>query len=159
MVAFNSFARLPMLRWSVCSLMAPSSSAVPSDRRPPDGGRTAAASLPRRELASGGQRGPCSAGGRAGLPQVADGLGVGLTAVAARGHPHVVPQAAGGSGNGSDRVVHGTHCGRNDPAHVPMPRPTVASATAGPSPGGTVTGGHGVGVLDPRQGRRGGLTG
>src|SRR5918911_2705236 len=100
MVAFNSFARLPMLRWSVCSLMSPSSPAGRGDRRPPDGGRAAVVA---------------SAGGRAGLPQVADGPGVGVAAVAARGHPHVGPQASGGVGNGSDRVVHGTHSDLNAP--------------------------------------------
>src|SRR3712207_2708232 len=116
MVAFNSFARLPMLRWSVCSLMSPSSPAAPSRRRPPGSGRAAA--------------GRGSAGGRAGLPLVADGHGVRVAAVAAGGHPDVVAQAAGGSEDGSDGVVHGAHCRPNDPGTRPMPGPAVASATA-----------------------------
>src|SRR4028119_846622 len=98
MVAFSSLARLPMLRWSVCSLMTPSSpacSAVP----PP----------PARHGRDGG--GTASACRGAGLPPVPDGHGVRGAAVAAGGHPDVVAQAAVGSEGGSGRGGDGTHGG------------------------------------------------
>ena len=54
---------------------------------------------------------------------------MGGAAVTAVGHPDVVAQAAGGSEDGSDGVVHRAHCGLNDPGSRPMPGPAVASAT------------------------------
>src|SRR3954469_8133262 len=132
MAAFSSFARLPMLRPSVCwsSLMDSLSLALRRIHRPPGVGLFTKRSRPPRRTAgasttSGGTAGVSARRSRR-VPFAADPRAAGVTAVATGGHPHVVAQATGRAGGlDSDLVpdVHGAHDVLNNHSAPGMPEP------------------------------------
>src|SRR3954465_12361465 len=123
MVAFSWFARFPMLRssaWSpvCCSLMPPLSRELPwtpPRARIRDHHGPRAPEIRRGDRARGGRprsrEGSVSALRGGGLPAALDERGVGVAAVAAVGHPHVVAETAGtGARMGAVVVVGVVHC-------------------------------------------------